>query len=327
MSPNAASSAQPVAETGGSTATALPAASWSADPFSPPGSTIAQQREEEWSAGKAGMWDSLVDLAQVFFPPPYREYGRLPSPTTLLSSLDWAKAGPPGPTGDPARDAELLENYQRGGWVTKTISVAAPIGAEGLLTSASTAATKLPALEGMGIGGGRLIGPTEQWLSGFTEIPESLGPELPTLGPELGNSLQAAEETFESSVSQWRTREVEDLLQRAKEAGLRVSANGPESWTPRQIEAAIEYQEVYNQTLSPQRAGTAAHDVLGAPTSGADGMYFVFVHEIKTSIGAPDVSVFVDAMEQAQSYGPGQPAVVTVFDMLNGVKYFVQRGP
>jgi len=100
-----------------------------------------------------------------------------------LSSLDWAKAGPPGPTGDPARDAELLDNYQRGGWVTKTISVAAPIGAEGLLTSASTAATKLPALEGIGIGGGRLIGPTEQWLSGFTEIPESLGPELRTLGP------------------------------------------------------------------------------------------------------------------------------------------------
>jgi hypothetical protein len=157
--------------------------------LSPPGSTIAQKREENLSAGEAGMWDSLVDLAQVFFPPPYREYGRLPSPTTLLSSLDWAKAGPPGPTGDPARDAELLDNYQRGGWVTKTISVAAPIGAEGLLTSASTAVTKLPALEGMGIGGGRLIGPTEQWLSGFTEIPESLGPELPTLGPVPEGSL------------------------------------------------------------------------------------------------------------------------------------------
>jgi len=74
-------------------------------------------------------------------------------------------------------------------------------------------------------------------------------------------------------------------------------------------------------------AGTAAHNVLGAPTSGADRMYFGFVNEIKTSIGVPDVSVLVRAMEQAESYGPGQPAVVTVLDMLNGVKYFVQRGP
>jgi len=56
-------------------------------------------------------------------------------------------------------------------------------------------------------------------------------------------------------------------------------------------------------------------------------MYFGFVNEIKTSIGVPDVSVLVRAMEQAESYGPGQPAVVTVLDMLNGVKYFVQRGP
>jgi hypothetical protein len=151
--------------------------------------------------------------------------------------------------------------------------------------------------------------------------------EFSTLGPQLPSSLSVLEETVESSVSQWRTQEVEDLLQRAEEAGLRVSANGPESWTPRQIEAAIEYREVYNRTLSPQLAGTAAHSVLGAPTSGADRMYFGFVNEIKTSIGVPDVSVFVDAMEQAESYEPGQPAVVTVFDMLNGVKYFVQRGP
>jgi len=74
--------------------------------------------------------------------------------------------------------------------------------------------------------------------------------ETSALGAQLPNSLQSLEETVESSVSGWRTQEVEDLLQRAEEAGLRVSANGPESWTPRQIEAAIEYREVYNRTLS-----------------------------------------------------------------------------
>jgi hypothetical protein len=66
--------------------------------------------------------------------------------------------------------------------------------------------------------------------------------------------------------------------------------------------------------------------VLDAPTSGADRIYFGIVAEIKTSAGVPDVSVFVQALEQAESYA-GRPAVVSVLDMLNGVKYFVQRGP
>jgi hypothetical protein len=61
-------------------------------------------------------------------------------------------------------------------------ALAAPFAAEGMLGSASSAAGKLPALEGLGMGGsGRLVGPTEQWLSAFEENAGSLGPELPTL--------------------------------------------------------------------------------------------------------------------------------------------------
>jgi RHS repeat-associated protein len=117
-----------------------------------PHQSIAEKREQEWSAAKAGMWDSLVDLAQG-------SLGML----IPMFSLDWLKVGPPAPTGDPARDAELRGHYEAGGWVTTTVSIAAPIGAEGLLESAESAVTKLPALEGMGIGGGRFIGFTEQW--------------------------------------------------------------------------------------------------------------------------------------------------------------------
>ena len=69
------------------------------------------------------------------------------------------------------------------------------------------------------------------------------------------------------------------------------------------------------------------HDALGAPTSGPDRYYFGFVAEIKTSVGVPNLSVLVNAMQQAESYDPGRPGVVAVLDMLNGVKYFVQRGP
>ena len=101
-------------------------------------------------------------------------------------ALDWAKFGPPAPTGNPVRDAALLDNYRSGGWVTTTVSFAAPFGAEGMLGSALSATGKLPALEGMGMsGGGRLIGATEQWLSTVGEASDSLGPELPALGEVL----------------------------------------------------------------------------------------------------------------------------------------------
>jgi hypothetical protein len=64
-----------------------------------------------------------------------------------------------------------------------------------------------------------------------------------------------------------------------------------------------------------------------APTSGADRIYFGVVAEVKTRVGVPYVSVFFNAIEQAESCEPGRPAVVTVLAVLNGVKYFVRRGP
>jgi hypothetical protein len=75
------------------------------------------------------------------------------------------------------------------------VAIASPIGAEGLLESAEVFATKLPALEGMGMsGGGRFIGPTEQWLSEFGETTESIrggtGSPLPDVpaGPNLADA-------------------------------------------------------------------------------------------------------------------------------------------
>jgi hypothetical protein len=152
------------------------------------GESASQIQEENWDAAKAGMWDSVVDMAQGLM---NMSLAMTLGPASLLGpkpSLDWAKFGPPEPTGDPVRDAELQDNYSAGGWVTTTVSLALPIGAEGILDSALAASSKLPALEGMGMGGGgRLIGPTEQWLASFGETTQSLG-------PELENSLASLEE-------------------------------------------------------------------------------------------------------------------------------------
>ena len=117
------------------------------------------------------------------------------APSLPHISFDWAKSGPPAPTGNPRRDAELRDNYRSGGWVTTTVSLALPSAAEGMLGSALSAAGKLPALEGMGmIGGGRLIGPTEQWLASFGETSEALGPEAAdALAPETQASGPAAQ--------------------------------------------------------------------------------------------------------------------------------------
>jgi hypothetical protein len=57
-------------------------------------------------------------------------------------------------------------------------------------------------------------------------------------------------------------------------------------------------------------------------------MYFGLVAELKTSLGVPDLDVFINALQQAETrYAQGDPVVVQVFDMVNGVKYFVMRGP
>jgi hypothetical protein len=67
-----------------------------------------------------------------------------------------------------------------------------------------------------------------------------------------------------------------------------------------------------------------AHDVLGAAERGPDRFYFGSVAEIKTSVGVPGAWAIIEAMKQAERYLPGQSAVVHMFDMLNGVKYFIQ---
>jgi hypothetical protein len=188
-------------------------------PGSPAGETVAQQDEANWSAAKSGMWDSLVDLGQglltLALNPGTGPFG------PLQPSLDWAKSGPPAPTGDRVRDAQLLDNYVSGGWVTTTVSFATPFAAEGLLDSALVASTKLPALEGLGIGGGgRLIGPTEQWLASFGETTESLAPTLENglaeettavqnLATEQGSFIQIARPDSESMLQQalWSGRE------------------------------------------------------------------------------------------------------------------------
>jgi len=134
-----------------------------------------QREEENWGVAQSGMWDALVSMADTNpMSMALHSFG-------LPGMLDWAKSGPPAPTGNEARDAELLDNYQTGQIITMVVSLAAPIGAEGVLASAESAATKLPALEGAGMmGGGRLVGPTEQWLSAFGED---------ALGAETGNAL------------------------------------------------------------------------------------------------------------------------------------------
>ena len=148
--------------------------------------TASQQEAESWGAAKAGMWDSIVDIAGGAANLGLRApaYAILPGLGFFVGaklpqiSFDWAKLGPPKPTGNQVRDAVLLDDYRRGGLVTTTASLAAPFAAEGILGSALSAANKLPVLDGIGMmGGGRFISATEQWLSAG-EMSETLGPEL-----------------------------------------------------------------------------------------------------------------------------------------------------
>ncbi|MEZ5890347.1 MAG: hypothetical protein R3D52_08880 [Xanthobacteraceae bacterium] len=155
-----------------------------------------------------------------------------------------------------------------------------------------------------------------------------LRPDIPS---ELGGVAYSNQAAFKKMLSEQSSLVTGgtplwgDLVQSLESAGFRVTVGTAKQWTPTQIEAAVVYRDVYNATLSPQKAGSAAHAVLGAAPRGADKMYFGLVAEIKTAIDTPAESVIVQAMHQAESYRPGQPAVVQVFDMLNGIKYFVQR--
>jgi hypothetical protein len=153
------------------------------------------------------------------------------------------------------------------------------------------------------------------------------------LGPQVKSTLQAAGRAAQSGGGRWQTPEVRDLLRQAEAAGLRVSASGPTKWTPQQIEAAIEYRRTflrtYKQTGNYRQAasvaGQAAHDVIGAAARGADRSFFGLVAELKTRLGLPTVEGFQQALAQAERYDPTKPAVALVLDMINGVKYFIQR--
>jgi hypothetical protein len=124
------------------------------------------------------MWDSYVDLVGDALTGPLGTFG--PSgPFGLLGlfaphPLEWAKFGSPPSTGNAGRDANLLDNYRRGGWVTKTIALAAPIGAEGLLDSGLAATNRLSAL-----GGGGGLGGLGGELGDLGEVTQPLPSELP----------------------------------------------------------------------------------------------------------------------------------------------------
>lgn len=162
-----------------------------APPAAPPSSPITQNQidEQNWSAAKSGMWDSLVDLAQGLIK---MTPGAMPFGPQL--SLDFLKSGPPAPTGNPARDAELLDNYKSGGWVTTTVSIALPIGAEGILDSAMVAmsdslgaelSSAVPSLARSALG-------SELSTSVPAAVPSSLGSELAASVPAAAPSTEAS---------------------------------------------------------------------------------------------------------------------------------------
>jgi hypothetical protein len=155
----------------------------------PTGPTGASQDDQNWDAAKAGMWDSFVDLVggavngllAPMGPPGF------PSQFAPQIPFDWAKFGPPASTGNAKRDADLLDNYRRGGWVTDTIALAAPIGAEGLLDSATSAAGRLHSFPGGGL--------TDALGEELGTLPRSSGAngsELPALGNDIGTNLAPA---------------------------------------------------------------------------------------------------------------------------------------
>jgi hypothetical protein len=105
-------------------------------------------------------------------------------------SLDWAKIGPPKPTGNSLRDAVLRENYDDGALVFTIVSTAAPIAGEGLAESA--------ALKRAGA---------------MVEEISALKSELPlTLSPELG-----AEAPSSRFVGVYRNKAEGDAFRKAQE--------------------------------------------------------------------------------------------------------------
>ncbi|HEV2375326.1 MAG TPA: SpvB/TcaC N-terminal domain-containing protein [Streptosporangiaceae bacterium] len=161
---------------------------------SPARQTIAQKREEDWSAAKAGMWNRVVDVAEVGL--------KLSFPTAAVLApphlLDWARAAPPTPTGNELRDYELRGNYESGGTFVDVVQAGVsfvPVGE--ILEGVTLAAGKLPALTGTGsLGGGELISFSEQWAAAAdTKVPmetEELA-NISVRGPQGGKPLGTAQ--------------------------------------------------------------------------------------------------------------------------------------
>ena len=259
----------------------------------PAGQTAEQIQEENWSAAKAGMWDSFVDLGQGLLTmsmmgnpafAPFTAFGIKPS-------LDFLKSGLPAPTGDPVRDARILDNYQSGGWVTTTVSLALPIGAEGILDSALTAATKLPALEGMGMGGGgRLIGPTEQWLASFGETTESLAPTVEnTLAEETTAVGNAA--TEQGNWVRIARPDSESMLQQALWSGREYtySANGSSIIVEEYRIGGLNFDNAtFNESGSLQSLEEFKWDYSGSIASGNQGVADSLVNQATQQLEVAD---------------------------------------
>ncbi len=126
--------------------------------------TIKEKREEDWSAAKAGMWNSAVDTLDTL------SLGLIP---TFLGfkPLERLKMKPPVEADNELRRYELRGNYEGGGTLTDTTVLAlsfVPLGEIG--EAAQLAKTKLPVpTGGLGsLGGQEFISFEEQWANTFS---------------------------------------------------------------------------------------------------------------------------------------------------------------
>jgi hypothetical protein len=166
----------------------------------------------------------------------------------------------------------------------------------------------------------------------------SLGTEVDEfLPPALGGALGGEGSAVSGIVGKATLQDVADLLQELEESGVEViSVKDAREWTSKEIAATIEYGRVYAKTasydakLAPLRAGDAFSGELGAAsggTTGPDRIMFDYVNEVKTSAGHPEVGDFINALDQAEGHaikGNYDGFTATIYDVLNGIKYFVQ---
>ncbi len=132
---------------------------------------VKERREADFKAAQLGMWNAAVDISLG---------------TTAINfvpgAVDSIKAAKPAQTGDKVRDLNLRESYEGGEIVTHTVVIAVsllPVGE--MIQGARLAASKAPALTGTGsLGGGELIGFSEQWAAGASEA--GAGSRLSTIG-------------------------------------------------------------------------------------------------------------------------------------------------